>query len=287
MVRPARYERLALLSVMKVNYLALSLLSLATAACQKDLSPIFPAPTADFAFAGSSANDLTVATYDQVQLIDHSARAMSYRYTLGNDSVRTTAAPSFFYAKPGLYTVTLTVQGSGQTATMSKRVRVVERVAKQVVIQNLNDEVNSPQHNLPNGTYWVVVRLGENRTHYPQPANGNPSFEAPILYQSPKVTLTQANLPYAFTLPTPLIINYPALRSHTLQNSPNSLGYAGVGYGLEVYEQDATGTIYLLTSSYVPYYRAQSGGITDFGTNFQQNILRVGYGGIYLSGDFE
>ena len=274
--------------MMKVSYLALGLLGLATAACQKDPSPSDPAPTADFAFAGSSANDLTVATYDKVQLIDHSARAVSYRYTLGNDSVRTTASPGFSYAKPGLYTVALTVQGAGsQTATVSKRVRVLERVAKQVVIQNLLDEVNSPQHNLVNGTYWVVVRLGESHIRYPQPANGNPSFEAPILYQSPKVTLTQANMPYAFALPTPLIINYPALRSYTLQNIPNSLGYAGVGYGLEVYEQDANGTIYLLTSSYLPYYRAQSGGITDFDTSFQQNIMQVGYGGIYLSGDFE
>jgi hypothetical protein len=164
---------------------------------------------------------------------------------------------------------------------------VLERVAKQVVIQNLNDEVNSPQHNLVNGTYWVVVRLGENNTQYPQPASRNPSFEAPILYQSPKVTLTQASLPYAFQLPTPLIINYPALRSYTLPTVQNSLGYTGVGYGLEVYEQDANGTVYLLTSSYLPYYRSQSGGITDYGTDFKQNILRVGYGGVYLKGDFE
>ena len=273
---------------MKVTYLALGLLGLATAACQKDPASSYPAPTAEFAFNGSSANDLTVATYDNVQLVDHSTRAVSYRYTLGNDSVRTTAAPSFYYTKPGLYTVTLTVQGAGgQAATASKRVRVLERVAKQVVIQNLNDEVNSPQHNLVNGTYWVVVRLGENRVRYPQPANGNPSFEAPILYQSPKVTLTHASLPYAFTLPTPLVINYPALTSNTLQNNPNSVGYAGVGYGLEVYEQDANGTVYLLTTSYLPYYRAQSGGITGRGTDFQGNILQVGYGGIYLRGDFE
>ena len=273
---------------MNVKYFALALVALAAAACQKDPSLSEPAPTAAFAFNGSSANDLTVATYDKVQLIDRSARAVSYRYTLGNDSVRTTASPSFYYAKPGLYTVTLTVQGPGsQTATASKRVRVLERVAKQVVIQNLNNEANSPQHNLGDGTYWAVVRLGENRTSYPQPANGNPSFEAPILYQSPKVRLTQAMLPYAFVLPTPLIINYPALRANTLPNNPNSYGYAGVGYGFEVYEQDANGTVYLLTSSYRPFYRSQSGGITEMGTDFQRNILQVGYGGIYLRGDFE
>ena len=275
---------------MKINYFALGLLGLATAACQKEPSPGEPAPTADFAFARSSATapEVTVATYDNVYLVDHSTRAVSYRYTLGNDSVRTTAEPRFYYTRPGLYTVTLTVRGAGgQTATASKRVRVLERVAKQVVIQNLNDEVNSPQHNLVNGTYWAVVRLGENRTAYPQPANGNPSFEAPILYQSPKVRLTQAMLPYAFALPTPLVLNFPALRANTLQNNPNSYGYAGVGYGFEVYEQDANGTVYLLTSSYRPFYWSQSGGITEMNTDFERNILQVGYGGIYLSGDFE
>lgn len=275
---------------MKVTHFALALLGLAVAACQKDPAPSDSAPTADFAFARSSANanEVTVATYDNVYLVDHSTRAVSYSYTLGNDSVRTTAAPRFSYAKPGVYTVTLTVQGaSGQTATASKRVRVLERVAKQVVIQNLNDEVNSPQHNLVNGTYWAVVRLGENRTSYPQPASGNPSFEAPILYQSPKVRLTQAMLPYAFTLPTPLVLNFPALRANTLPNNPNSYGYVGVGYGFEVYEQDANGTVYLLTSSYLPFYRSQSGGITEMNTDFQRNVLQVGYGGIYFSGDFE
>ncbi|MGI4737431.1 MAG: PKD domain-containing protein [Janthinobacterium lividum] len=271
---------------MKTTYLALGLLALAS--CQKDPRPSSPAPTAAFAFAGSSADELTVPTYTDVQLVDHSARAASYRYTLGNDSLSTSAAPRVHYTKPGTYTITLTVQSADkQTATATRRVRVLERVAKQVVIQNLNDEANSPQHNLVNGTYWVVVRLGENNVQYPQPPSGNLSFEAPILYQSPKVMLTQASLPYSFELPTPLVINYPALRSITLPTVRNSLGYKGVGYGFEIYEQDANGNTYLLTSSYVPYYRSSSGGITDYGTDFQQNIMRTGYGGIYLKGDFE
>ena len=275
---------------MNVKYFALGWLTLAAAACQKDPSPGEPAPTADFAFARNSAPapEVTVATYDNVYLVDHSTRAVSYRYTLGNDSVRTIAEPRFYYTRPGLYTVTLTVRGAGgQTATASKRVRVLERVAKQVVIQNLNDEVNSPQHNLVNGTYWAVVRLGKNRTSYPQPANGNHSFETPILYQSPKVQLTPAMLPYAFTLPTPLVLNFPALRANTLQISPNSYGYTGVGYGFELYEQDANGTVYLLNSSYQPFYRSPSGGITEMGSDFERYILRVGYGGVYLSGNFE
>lgn len=275
---------------MQAKYLAPALLALAATACHKDPSPSSPAPVADFAFNGSAAPELTVATYDDVYVTDHSTRATSYRYTLGNDSVRTTAAPHFYYAKPGTYTITLTVTGANQqTATTTKRVRVLERVAKQVVIQNLNDEANSPQHNLVNGTYWAVVRLGENNARYAQPATGNFSFEAPIIYQSPKVTLTQASLPYTFTLPAPLTINWPAYNAEVLYNAllRNRYGYTGVGYGLEIYEQDTAGNTYLLTSSYVPAYRSSSGGISNYGTDFQRNVMRVGYGGIYLLGDFE
>lgn len=267
--------------------LALSLVAaLGLASCQKESTP--PAPSVDFSFVGgSTTGEFTVPTYSDVHVLSQAPTAVAYRWDLGNDSVRTAQSPSFYYTRPGTYTVTLTVQGADrQTATVSKRVRVLERVAKQIVIQNLNDEANSPQHNLVNGTYWVVVRLGENRTQYTQPTSGSPSFEAPILYQSPKVALTSASLPYAFTLPTPLVINYPALRSYTLPTVANRFGYAGVGYGLELYGQDANGT-YLLTSSYIPYYRSQSGGISDNGTDFQKNVLQTGYGGVYLKGNFE
>jgi len=212
---------------------------------------------------------------------------VSYRYTLGNDSVRTTASPSFYYAKPGLYTVTLTVTGAGnQTATATRRVRVLERVAKQFLVTYLGDQISS-RHYLTNGTYWVMVRLGENNGHYPQPANGDLSFEAPILYQSPKVALTAASLPYAFALPTALVISWPAANAYgPIQTKPNSFGYAGIGYGLELYGQDATGT-YLLSSSYLPFYRTQSGGIDGQGNDFANNIFQMGYGELHLRGDYE
>lgn len=274
--------------VMKANYLILGLAALAATACHTDPAPAYPAPVADFAFNGSTADELTVATYDNVLLIDQSKQAVSYRYNLGNDSVRTTASPSFYYTKPGTYTITLTVTGRDkQTTTATKRVRVLQRVAKQVVIQNLNNEAGSPQHNLTSGTYWAVVRLGANRVSYPQPASGYFSFESPILYQSPKVTLTQASLPYTFTLPTPLVIDYPAMLANTLPNVPNKYDYVGVGYGLEIYGQDTAGHTYLLTSSYIPFYRSSSGSITNYGSDFQQRIMRVSYGGIYLEGNFE
>jgi hypothetical protein len=256
------------------------------AGCQQAPSPSQPGPVAKFAFVDDSASDvLTVATYDPVTLTNQSVNAAAYRWDYGNDSVRTVANPQFHYAKPGIYTLTLTVQNaSKQTATVSKKVRVLDRVVKQVAIVDLTDRIGSPSHVLTNPTYWVVLRVGENGVKYPTQSLANPSFEAPIVYQSPKVTgLTTASLPYVFTLPTQLAVNFPAL-----DYSPfgTKLGYSGVGYGLELYGQDATGT-YLLSTSFMPYYRSSEGSIERFGTDIQKNVFKAAYGDIRLIGDFE
>jgi len=259
--------------------------ALGLAACQKEAVP-GPAPVAKFAFAGSNNSEtLTVATYDNVALTNQSVNATTYRWEYGNDSSRTTANPQFYYTKPGTYTLTLTVQnGSKQTATVSKKVRVLNRVIKQVAIVDLSDRVGSPQHHLVNPTYWVVLRVGENNVTYPKQSLANPSFEAPVVYESPRIMgLTPASLPYTFNLPNGLVVDYPALSYYPLGTK---LGYSGVGYGLELYGQDATGK-YLLSTSYLPYYQSQAGSISGAGTSVQQNVFTATYGGVRLMGDFE
>lgn len=268
---------------LRLTFLGLALAGLA--GCQQAPSPSQPGPVAKFAFAGTTADELTVATYDNVYLTDQSVNAVNYRWEYGNDSVRTTSNPSFYYTKPGTYTLTLTVQNaSKQTATISKKVRVLERVIKQVVVVDLADRVGSPQHQLVNPTYWAVIRVGENRVKYPMQSITNPSFDAPVVYESPKVAgLTPASLPYTFTVPTKLLVDFPAFAYYL---SGTKLGYTGVGYGLELYGQDATGT-YLLSTSYMPYYRSQEGGIGSTGTDIQQNVFTAVYGDIRVVGDFE
>lgn len=275
---------------MQKSLTILSLVALGLTACQKDPGPGSPAPVASFTFNGSGpeVDELTVPTYSEVMLIDHSTKAVAYRYTLGNDSVRTTASPKFYYTQPGLYTVTLTVQGlDKQTATTTRRIRVLERVAKQVAITDLSDRVGS-HYNLVNPTYWVVVRLGANAVRYPQPANGDRSFEAPIIYQSPKLTgLTAASLPFSLALPSPLTISRPAVDVlGPIQTVPNKFGYAGIGYGLELYGQDATGT-YLLSTSYMPFYQSPAGSISEWGSDFEKRAYQLGYGDVYLRGNYE
>lgn len=270
---------------MNSRFTFLGVLLAGLAGCQQAPGPSQPGPVAKFAFVGSTAEVLTVGTYDKVYLTDQSVNAATYRWDYGNDSLRTTANPQFSYTKPGTYTLTLTVQSDDkQTATVSKKVRVLDRVIKQVAIVDLADRVGSPPHNLVNPTYWVVLRVGENGVKYPLQSIANPSFEAPIVYQSPKITgLTAASLPYAFTLPTKLVVDFPAFSYFPFGTK---LGYSGVGYGLELYGQDATGT-YLLSTSYLPYYRSQEGSIGSTGTDIQQNVFTAVYGDIRLIGDFE
>jgi PKD repeat protein len=271
---------------MNVTLLSLGLVLAGLTGCQQDPSPSQPGPVAKFVFAGSSASDvLTVGTYDNVYVTDQSVNAATYRWDYGNDSIRTTSNPSFYYTKPGTYTLTLAVQNrSKQTASVSKKVRVLERVVKQVAIVDLTDRVGSPQRHLVNPLYWVVIRVGENGVNYPMQSIANPSFDAPIVYESLKVSgLTSATLPYVFTLPNKLVVDYPALAYYPFDTK---LGYSGVGYGLELYGQDATGT-YLLSTSYMPYYRSQEGSIGGVGTDIQQNVFTAVYGDVRLIGDFE
>jgi PKD repeat protein len=228
---------------------------------------------------------LTVATYDDIQLQDKSVNAVSYQWDLGNDSTTSTQNPRFYYKKPGTYTLTLTVQNaSRQAVSVSKKVKVLDRVVKQVVIVDLSDRVGSPQRHLVNPTVWAVVRLGGNRIAYSQQSASNPSFDAPIIYQSNKIAgLTAADLPYAFPVPGKLVVDFPAL---SYPYDAGRLGYTGVGYGLELYAQDASGT-YLLSSSYLPYYQSQAGGIGTVGTDIQRNAFNAVYGDVKLVGDFE
>ena len=270
---------------MNVTLLSVGLVLAGLTGCQQAPSPSQPGPVAKFTFTSDISDVLTVATYDNVYVTDQSVNAATYRWDYGNDSIRTTANPRFYYTKPGTYTLTLAVQNrSKQTASVSKKVRVLERVIKQVAIVDLADRVGSLQRTLVNPLYWVVIRVGANGVNYPTQSKANPSFDAPIVYESLKVSgLTSAALPYVFTLPNKLVVDYPALAYYPFGTK---LGYSGVGYGLELYGQDATGT-YLLSTSYQPYYRSQEGSIGGVGTDLQKNIFTAVYGNVRLIGDFE
>lgn len=254
--------------------------------CKKESTPPLPAPLAGFEVAGTAAPSLiTVGTYDPVRVTNTTTNAVSYQWTLGNDSTKAGFDPGVLsYPKAGTYTLTLRAQNaSGQQTTVSRQVRVLDRVLKQVVIVGTRFENVSPPHPLPDPTVRAVLRLGPNHQTYPTPTTPYASYDAPILFQSPLLPhLTDAQLPYTLDVPGKLVLDYPALNAQFT----TKLGYTGIGYGLELYAQDATGT-YLASSSYQALYRAQAGNISILVADVARNRFVAQYSNVQLICDYE
>lgn len=252
--------------------------ALALASCQKDSIP-GPAPVASFDVVGTAADVVTVGTYDPIRVTNTSVNAVDYQWTLGNDSTKTGLNPGLLrYPKAGTYTLTLTAQNAGgQKSTTTRRVRVLDRVVKQIVIVGTRFENASPPRPFPAPTVRAVLRLAPNRQTFPTPTNPYASYDAPIIFQSPLLpNLTAAQLPYTLPVPGRLVLDYPAL----IAQSTQELGYTGVGYGLELYVQDAADT-YLASSSYQARYRSQAGNIS-IRADIAQNVFIAQYSNIRL-----
>jgi PKD repeat protein len=255
------------------------------AACKKNSSIPTPPPTAAFVTtADTTGGIITLGTYDQYALINTSTDAAASHWDFGNDSASDATNPGISYPRSGTYTLTLTVQNKeGEKRIITKQVKVLDRVMKQLLITGLQPLFWPVNHSLDHASVWAVIRLGENGVKYPIPSTANTSFNAPIVYQSPVITgIDPAKLPYAIALPANMIVNFPALAI----NQRSDLGYTGVGYGLELYAQDGTGT-YLLSSSYAASYTAQSGSITWPLANIQQDSFVIQYGDLSVGCDYE
>ncbi|HLZ87083.1 MAG TPA: hypothetical protein VKQ52_07585, partial [Puia sp.] len=191
---------------------------------------------------------------------------------------------TLWYPKAGTYTLTLTAKNKdGVKSTVSKKVKVLDRVMKQVLVTGLTPFFWPVGHSLDHANIWVVIRLGANDVHYPIPSGANISFDAPIIYQSAVINgVDSTRLPYAFDLPGKMIVNFPAMAVR----SEIGLGYTGVGYGLELYAQDAGGT-YLLSSSYAAMYIGQSGSITWPVADYTRDIFIMRYANVSIVCDYE
>lgn len=259
---------------------------LSLAGCHKEAAvPALPAPVAAFDVVGTAAAGVvTVGTYDPIQVTNTSANAASYRWTLGNDSTKTGRDPGVLrYPRAGTYTLTLTaLNAAGQPAAVHRQVRVLDRVLKQIVLYGTRFENVPPPHAFPDPTVQAVLRLGPNGQAYPVPAAPYASYPAPVLYQGPLLPhFTGTGLPLVLDVPGRLVIDYPALATQF----DHRLGYTGVGYGLELYVQDASGT-YLASSSYQGLYRAQAGGIT-IRADLARNRFEAQYSNVALVCDYE
>jgi hypothetical protein len=211
-------------------------------------------------------------------------------WTLGNDSTTKASNPGVLrYPKSGTYSLTLTVQNSsGQKSSASRTVKVLDRVIKKVVVLGTRFENVSQPHLFTNPDVQAVLRLGPDGVTYPNPELTGlyASYNAPIVFKSPVVsTVTSAQFPLTFEVPGKLVLDFAALTAAPPINS--KLGrYSGVGYGLELYVQDATGT-YLASSSYQAIYRPQAGSITWPVADIKKNQFIAQYSNIQLVCDYE
>ncbi len=123
-------------------------------------------PVVSFSVLGDTLNNvITMGTYDQYQTFTNASNASSYSWNFGNDSTSKLKNPVLWYPKSGTYTLTLTVQNEkGQKTSVSKTVKVLDRVIKQIVVRellNFNGAIN-PILNKPN--VWAIIKLGANNT---------------------------------------------------------------------------------------------------------------------------
>ncbi len=149
------------------------------------------------------------------------------------------------YPKSGTYKVTLTaINRDGNKSVLSKSIKVVNPILKQVVIKSLNwnSEWGRPSSwpTFTKANVWVEIVKAEPNQDYPVLGNG--SFDAPVIYKSRIASnIDSSAVPILFDIPQKIVLDIPTL---TL-----SYGYKGRGYGFNLYVQDFTGT-YLLSSNF-------------------------------------
>jgi hypothetical protein len=214
------------------------------AACKKDNSSLI-APIANFTVDGDTSHSFTIGTYDQYSLINNSTNGDSFIWDLGNGTTSKDREIVLTYPKAGTYHLTLTaINKDGNKSVLSKSIKVVNPVLKQVVINRLNwnsgwgRPAEWPRFTKAN--VWVEIVKAEPNQDYAVLSNG--SFDAPVIYKSPVASnIDSSAVPIVFDIPQKIVLDIPTL---TLR-----YGYKGRGYGFNLYAQDATGT-YLLSSNF-------------------------------------
>ncbi|MGI4022254.1 MAG: PKD domain-containing protein [Janthinobacterium lividum] len=263
---------------MKKSFVALLSIIIYISACKKESKPdLGVTPKAVFAVLGdTTSKTITIATYDTYPVINHSVDADSYSWNLGNDSTSIQKDIGISYPKSGTYTLTLiAINKDGKKSTLSRQVKVLDRVIQQLSITGItSNEISN--HNFNHAKIWAVVKLATSNINY---TFTGLSFDTPIIYQTPIIDdFDVTKVPYVFNVPNNQTLNFPALSA--LINR-GLAGYKGMGYGLELYAQDATGT-YLLSSSYSYFYTSQTGSIIWPVADIQRNIFIAKYGNVSL-----
>jgi len=263
---------------MKKILLVIISISICLSACKKESKPDLSAtPKAVFAILGdTTSKTITIATYDTYPVVNYSVDADAYFWNLGNDSTSTNKDIGISYTKAGTYTLTLTATNKdGKKSTTSRQVKVLNRVIQQLAITGMYNNENTSR-SFEHSKVWAVIKLATNNINYT--FNGRIS-NAPIIYQTPVIAdFDLTKVPYIFDVPENQVLNFPALATILFKGR---YGYNGIGYGLELYAQDAGGT-YLLSSSYSFFYTSQTGSIIWPVADIQRNVFIAKYGDVSL-----
>jgi PKD repeat protein len=227
---------------MKQMFTILTITSFILAACSKNDNRDKKNPSASFSFNTSYSHSDTsqlirLETYDWVHLNNNSSNADDYLWDFGNGTTTTDENPDYWYSKSGLYTLTLTASMKDGTKSVTKRtVKVLDRVAKQIVITSLNPRSAlgwaSVYPNPGKLSLWVEVLFGDPGKTYPLSNYGVP--QRPVVYKTAIATdIDSSRIPFSFDITEKLAINIQMFN----------------GYIFNLYAKDNNST-YLLFSSH-------------------------------------
>lgn len=253
---------------------------LSIASCKKDRQ-VAPAPIADFTMVGDTASSLTFFANAQFKLINNSVNADSFLWDFGNGITSTKKDTQFSYTRTGTYIVTLIAKNlADKKSESSKSIKVVEPVLKRVIIQTLNWNpvigVGGSYIKADKANIWVEIQQGPpNDLNYTTGSYG--LFNMPVIYRSPVATgVDSTRVPIEFAVSSKTVIDFATLE--------DCCGYRGLGFVLNLFAQDATGTYLLYSTNW-------SGVGYKFNWSLQRNNFEIlsGVGGnrVTLSGDFE
>jgi hypothetical protein len=229
----------------RLNHILILLLVVTgISSCKKEIAA--PAPQAAFTVAGIDAPTYVVAAGDSYLLVNNSVNTYSYAWDFGDGTKSTAKEPQLSYGRKGDYILTLTaraIQDERKSVTY-KKVRVIGPFIKQVILKTLNWDQGGPGRGpswpkFTKADIWVEIQQGASNQTYPRLPDG--TWDMPVVYKSNIVHADPTAVPIAFEVPHPVVVDIPTLYGR--------FGYWGLGYGINVFARDASGT-YLLSCNY-------------------------------------
>lgn len=195
--------------------------------CSKD-SPaapvVIPAPTVNFSYLGANGSAPSTVSFTST-----TTNATNYLWDFGDNGTSTLTNPQHLYTAGGVYTVKLTVSGTGGTTSTTKTVNIGAALTH-VKISKVTI-VNIP-FTKPGGTSgWDTDGTGPDIYFQIQDQNSTVLFDVTSANRMNNVT--PSLLPFFWTMTTPFAITdltqsrYIELFDYDLVTTNEDMGYVG------------------------------------------------------------